>query len=130
MNDYIYDDGGRHKYYRMKFKKDKQVGDCVIRALAIATEMDYQDVRLEIWETSFENGSMPDDPINFREFLQKRGFIKVKKIQGYCLGDYPISKNETHVVELARHLVCLDEGLVRDTWDCRRKYPYVTWKRP
>ena len=23
MNDYIYDDGGRHKYYRMKFKKDK-----------------------------------------------------------------------------------------------------------
>ena len=49
MNNFIYDDGGRSKYYRMKFKSDR-VGDCVIRALAIATGGDYKSVRDELWD--------------------------------------------------------------------------------
>lgn len=128
MNDYIYDDGGRHKYFRMKYKKDR-TGDCVVRALAIATQEDYQDVRLELWEDSFETGSMPNSKTTYERFLKKRGFVKEAKIKGYCLGQYPVSHNETYVVSLAHHLVCLDEGLVRDIWDCRSKYPYCTWRK-
>ena len=36
---WIYDDGGRSQYY-----KADSVGDCVTRAIAIATEMDYKEV--------------------------------------------------------------------------------------
>lgn len=129
MNDYVYDDGGRHKYFRMKYKKDR-VGDCVVRALAIATGEDYLKVRKELWDTSFENGFMPNQMDNAELFLKKRGFVKVKKIKGYCLGQYPIDHNEVHVVRLSNHLVCLDKGLIRDIWDCRHKYPYCTWKKP
>tara|TARA_R100000995_G_C3392239_1_gene81036 strand:+ start:106 stop:555 length:450 start_codon:yes stop_codon:yes gene_type:complete len=129
-NDYVYDDGGRHRYFRMKYKKDKQVGDCVVRALAIATKEDYKSVRSELWDISLKNGDMPNGNQTYEEFLEKRGFIKEKKIKGYCLGQYPVSHKEVYVVCLAKHLVCLDEGLVRDTWDCRRKYPYNTWKKP
>lgn len=129
MNDYVYDDGGRHHYYRMKYKKDR-VGDCVVRALAIATKEDYQEVRKELWQTSFQLGDMPNGRATWQLFLEKRGFVKVKKIKGYCLGQYPINHDEVHVVRLAHHLVCLDEGLVRDIWDCRYLYPYETWKKP
>ena len=128
-NDYIYDDGGRNKYFQMKFKKDA-VGDCVVRALTIATGEDYQDVRKELWETSYENGDMPVGNKTYEAFLTKRGFVKEKKIQRYNLGNYPVSNKETYVVVLAGHLVCLDQGLVRDLWDCRSKYPYCTWKKP
>jgi len=129
MNEYIYDDGGRHKYFQMKYKKDR-VGDCVVRALAIATKEDYQDVRNELWEISKKNGDMPNGDVTINAFLTKRGFIKEKKIKGYCLGQYPVSKENVYVVNLRRHLVCLDEGLVRDIWDCRDKYPYNTWRKP
>lgn len=129
MNDYIYDDGGRHKYFRMKYKKDR-VGDCVVRALAIATKEDYQDVRKELWDTSFETGDMPNGDKTWQTFLEKRGFIKEKKIKGRCLGQYPISHDEVYIASLANHLTCIDQGLVRDTWDCRHKYPYVTYRKP
>jgi len=128
-NDYVYDDGGRHQYFRMKYKKDR-VGDCVVRALAIATKENYRSVRNELWEISLNNGDMPNGSSTYKEFLEKRGFIKEKKIKGYCLGQYPVSHKEVYVVSLANHLVCLDEGLVRDTWDCRHKYPYTTWRKP
>ena len=129
MNDYIYDDGGRHKYFQMKYKKDR-VGDCVIRALAIATGEDYNSVRNELWNTSLKNGDMPNSKLTYESFLIKRGFVKEKKIKGYCLGQYPISHNDVYVVRLANHLVCLDKGLVRDIWDCRGKSPYNTWRKP
>lgn len=128
-NDYIYDDGGRHQYFRMKYKKD-YVGDCVVRALTLATGENYQEVRRELWWTSYKNGDMPNEKRNYEEFLKKRGFIKEKKISGFMLGHYPISHKETYVVVLANHLVCLDQGLVRDTWDCRYKSPYSVWRKP
>ena len=43
--DYKYNDGGRSKYFRMRYKKDI-TGDCVIRAISIALDLDYKFV----WE--------------------------------------------------------------------------------
>lgn len=128
-NDYLYDDGGRSKYFRMKYKKDR-VGDCVVRALAIATNEDYNSVRNELWNISLENGDMPNGSKTYEEFLKRRGFVKEKKIKGCSLGFYPVSLNHVFVVRLAKHLVCLDRGIVRDLWDCRGKYPYNTWRKP
>ena len=118
-----YHDGGRSKYFRMKYKKD-QVGDCVIRALAIATKEDYKSVRNELWDTSRENGYMPNSKENYEQFLAKRGWKWLKKIKGYNLGAYPVPQNITAIVSLAGHLCCLDQGVVYDLWDCRKKYPY------
>ena len=81
-NDYIYDDGGRHQYFRMKYKKDR-VGDCVIRALAIATGEDYQDVRTELWETSYKDGYMPNSNENYTKFLLIR--LMVLMMQSFNL---------------------------------------------
>lgn len=128
-NDYIYDDGGRRHYFRMEYKKD-HVGDCVMRAFAIATGEDYQEIRKELWETSLKNGYCPAEKPNYEQFLLKRGFIKEKKIKGFTLGNYPLHHKHTYVVVLAGHLVAVDQGLVRDTWDCRHKSPYATWRKP
>lgn len=37
--DFVYDDGGRSRYF-----KAKHVGDCVTRAIAIASQHDYKEV--------------------------------------------------------------------------------------
>lgn len=36
--DFVYNDGGRSRYF-----KAKSVGDCVTRAIAIATRTDYKE---------------------------------------------------------------------------------------
>ena len=128
-HNYLYDDGGRGEYFRMKYRSDR-VGDCAVRALAIATKEDYNLVRKELWEISLQNGDMPNGKSTFEEFLFKRGFIKEKKIKGYNLGDYPVSKDEVYVVVLANHYSCLDKGSIKDIWDCREKYPYNTFRKP
>ena len=129
QNNYEYNDGGRSKYFRMKYKSDN-IGDCVVRALAIATGDDYQLVRRELWDTSFQLGDMPSSKPIYEAFLEKRGFIKEKKIKGFNLGNYPKSQKEIYVAVLANHLVCVEQGVVKDIWDCRKKYPYAIWIKP
>ena len=67
-----YTDGGRSKYY-----PEQHVGDCVIRAIAIATERDYKEVVEDTWEFSKKYGC----PINWKEvyvpYLESIGWEKV-----------------------------------------------------
>ena len=48
---FIYNDGGRSKYYQLE-----KVGDCVIRAIAIATETDYKEVVEDTWQFTQKYG--------------------------------------------------------------------------
>ena len=132
-NDYIYDDGGRHHYFRMKYKKDR-VGDCAIRAVAIATGTDYQETRKQLWEISLENGKLPNDDETTQEFIKRKNFVKKVISKGILLGDFPFNERKTFVVLVKvgyqRHLVAVDQGLVRDTWDCRDRFVMTVWMKP
>lgn len=132
-NDYIYDDGGRHHYFRMKYKKDF-VGDCAIRAVAIATGTDYQETRKQLWEISLENGKLPNDDETTQEFIKRKNFVKKVISKGILLGDFPFNERKTFVVLVKvgyqRHLVAVDQGLVRDTWDCRDRFVMTVWMKP
>lgn len=128
-NDYIYDDGGRHHYFRMKYKKDR-VGDCVVRALALASGEDYHKVWRELCWTGYQNGYLPNERQNYEAFLEKRGFIPMKAIRGYTLGSYPLDHDEVYVISVSHHLVCIDEGLVRDLWDCRGYKVRKLYRKP
>lgn len=132
-NDYIYDDGGRHQYFRMKYKKD-YANDCAIRAVAIATGTDYQEVRKELWDISLENGALPNDDETWKEFLNRRGFIKEEILSKTHLGYYPLNEKQVYVASVRvgyqSHLVAIDQGLVRDTWDCRNRYVGMVYRKP
>lgn len=124
INDYIYDDGGRHRYFRMKYKKDHG-SDCVMRALAIATKTDYQDTRKELWEISLSNGRLPNNSQTYEEFLDRRDAEKIIVPKGdkIELRYYPFDERSVYLaivrVGFGTHLVAVDQKLIRDTWDCR-----------
>ena len=42
---HFYNDGGRSKYF-----KGEKVGDCVVRAIAVAANLDYKEVYDELWK--------------------------------------------------------------------------------
>ena len=47
--------GGREKYYSVKYK-NQDVGDCVIRAIAHGTGLDYKKVYTDLFKLAMDNG--------------------------------------------------------------------------
>tara|TARA_R100000234_G_scaffold27257_1_gene15703 strand:- start:622 stop:1077 length:456 start_codon:yes stop_codon:yes gene_type:complete len=123
--DYKYNDGGRSKYFRMRYKKDI-TGDCVIRAISIALDLDYKFVWESLFEIGKNIGHLPCDKRTFEKFLIDNRWIKQKTLtinnnRKYQLHDYPV---KNCIVHTRRHLVAIKNGVVNDTWDSRNKYAY------
>lgn len=125
---YQYDDGGRSKYFRAK-----NVGDCVCRAIAIASGKDYKEVYNMLYKASGDsprNGVMTSS-VRFKRFMREQGFVWVslcqigsKQSSHFYKGEIPSVGRL--VCSAHRHEVAVVDGIVRDTWDSR----YNSWGEP
>lgn len=133
-----YNDGGRSKY----FKADK-VGDCVTRAIAIATGRDYKEVYDRLNEmaksesTKKHRGHKRSQSRNgvfketWKRYLKEIGWVHHKTCElgssksklRFVDGALP---NGTLIVQLSKHLTCLIDGVINDTYDCSKK-EYYDW---
>ena len=124
---YVYDDGGRSRYF-----KAKCVGDCVCRAIAIAGGFDYK----EIYEGLRAIGENPRKGVftrkaPFKRFMAKLGFswvslCKVGSKQSHHFFEGELPMNGRLVCSAHRHDVAVIDGVVHDTWDSR----YNSWCEP
>ena len=123
--DFNFNDGGRSKYF-----KAENVGDCVVRSVAIATGIDYkkiydlfakENLRLRGRKTA-RNGI---DRKIYEKFLLENGFTWVPKMkigQG-CkthLNENEVPRSGVLVLSLSRHLTCVIDGVINDTYDPSR----------
>lgn len=106
--------------------KDKRVGDCVIRAIAIATGKTWDDVLDDLTEYSHENKSMPNDKECYGEYLESLGFVKCKQMRkedntryrGYEFLN-EIKRNDIIVCHMGtHHMTAIKNKKIWDTWDC------------
>ena len=77
---FIKNHGGREKYFLVNLKKHR-TNDCVIRAIAIATEIDYLKVRDSLFDRAKSVGRMPNDKEVYEAFLKDSGWIKNSPIK-------------------------------------------------
>ena len=125
---YIYNDGGRSKYFKGK------AGDCGARAMAIALEIDYKQVYNELSQANAEvkggkksarNGIFKED---FDTVLKSHGWIWVSapKLNGRkaYVGDMPSGRV---IARMAKHFVAVIDGVAHDTWDSTHKMIYGYW---
>jgi hypothetical protein len=127
---FLYDDGGRHA---AGFRG--RAGDCVCRAIAIATGLPYQKVYDDL------NSLSRSERITSRHPMRSHSRTGVRKrtLRKYLLGlgwqwvpTMSIGRGCTvHlrpqelpdgrlIVSVSRHLVAVIDGVVRDTHDCSR----------
>lgn len=119
---YIENHGGREKYHPTKLKKDR-AGDCVVRAIAIATERDWVEVRDELFDLAKEIGFMPNDTTCYRLYLKRIGWVKhspmKKGKRKYKVKNMAkFFKDENVVIHTSHHLTALVKGNLNDTWNC------------
>ena len=116
---FVYNDGGRYKYFTAS-----KVGDCVTRAVAIATRKDYKEVYdtiAKIVGYTPRNGVKKSD---VKKVMKHFGGVwhTCMTIGSGCkvhLNEEELPKGRI-VCNLSKHLVCVVDGVVHDTHDCTR----------
>ena len=129
--EFVYDDGGRSKYF-----KGKNAGDCVTRAIAIATGKDYLEIYNDLNELAkkertgkkkkkVSNARTGVFPKTSRKYLASLGWkwIPCSKIGVGCtmhLNENEVPKG-TIICKLTKHLVCVKDGVIHDTYNSSQK---------
>ena len=117
---FVYDDGGRSKYY-----KADRVGDCVVRAIANATGRDYKEVYNDLKVANGGKSCRNGTPKAVsRKYLADQGFkwVATMKPGSGCkvhLRESELPKG-TLIVKVSKHLTCVKDGVIYDTYDCSR----------
>lgn len=108
--------------------KNKKTCDCVIRAIALASDKSYEEVYRELVEISLRTGYFITEKRTYDKYLEKIGFVKMKQPRKgdgtkYIVKeiDELISSSQTVIVSVAHHLTCVKEHICYDLWDCRHK---------
>lgn len=135
---WVYDDGGRSKYFDAQ-----NVGDCVCRAITIATGKDYLEVYNELkkrakLETTrvinkyrgHKRSTVRDGVAHetYQPYLRDLGWTK----HSTCLPGKGVMchltaeelPKGTLIVQISKHLVCVKDGVVYDTYNSSEKEYY------
>lgn len=114
--------GGREKYFPTQFKKDA-TNDCVIRAISHATGLDYMKVFKDLCNLAVEIGHLPNNERTYEVYLSSLGWSKrspMKCTKGRKLRLKNYKEDGTYIVKTTSHLTCVKDGILYDSWDCRR----------
>lgn len=117
---FIYNDGGRSKYF-----KANNVGDCSVRAIAIATGKDYLEVYNDLKKLNNGKSCRNGTPKNVdKSYLKSIGWKRTPTMligQGctthLCEDELP---SGTLIVQVSKHLTCIKDKVIYDTYDCSR----------
>jgi len=139
---FVYNDGGRAEAgYKGRS------GDCVTRAIAIATGLPYNTVYKDIHEYAKEHRDNKRDKVArryqsgrssttardgvhkviYKKYLRDLGW-KWKPLMGIGTGCtvhlHPdeLPQVGTYILSLSRHLACYKNGQLHDTYDCSRNW--------
>lgn len=117
--------------------QNKIVGDCAKRAIALATDTPYKEIKLQLNRVKQKTHCKDfNDMKNIRYYLNKVITAKLVRVAQSSKGEkmlhmedfvkmYPIG---SYVVRFAGHLVACIDGCFYDTWDSSDKCIYCAWK--
>lgn len=116
--------------------KGRKTGDCSTRALANVLNISWEEALELQCEEALKCYYDPTSKQVIEKVLERFGYVKMKqptkvdlfsgKKSKYQVGDMnsilsPTQMREGVLVTVANHHTCIKEGVVQDTWDCRRK---------
>jgi len=107
----------------------EHIGDCVTRAITLASGLPYEEVQRKLWLTSelfdcdclcrFCYEHFIEDVLGYRkmncESLTVEEFAE----------KYPVG---TYLLRVPEHLTCIIDGVCYDTWNCLQENVTEGWK--
>lgn len=112
----------------------KTVGDCVIRAISMATDKDWDTVFLELMLKAFDMKDIPIADNVWGSYLRDQGF-KREVIPDTCPDCYTVADfiNDnpygTYVLGTGSHAIAVKDGKYFDSFDSGEESPVFFWKK-
>ena len=108
--------------------KEKNVGDCTVRAIALATNQTWEDTYLALAVQGYILCDMPSSNDVWGSYLQDNGW-HYKRLQDSCPFCYTVNNfcedypKGTYIVATGTHVICVKDGQYLDAWDSGDKVP-------
>ena len=112
----------------------RNVGDCAVRAVAVALGIDWETAFLRIAQAAFQMGDMPSSNSVWGAVLRQEGFYR-SAIPNTCPDCYTIDDfarehpKGVYVVGTGNHVCTIRDGIVFDSWDSTQEIPQFYWYR-
>jgi hypothetical protein len=113
--------------------KGIKTSDCVVRAIATATDTDYLECRRELNRKKRELGySSYKDTKFLYDYLKGYPRLIFKAIKGEPRikgNDFTeLHPKGTYILKMAGHITACVDGVILDTWDCSYRSVYTAWE--
>ena len=113
--------GGWEESYP-NLKRDSRSGDCVIRAIAIATQKPFKTVMRELCDVAVEFGMMPNNEDLYIIYLERLGFKEYKLPRSTRMDSDLIPRDRFVICAQRGHLVTVKGFDLYDFWDSSWNY--------
>lgn len=113
---------------------NKDTGDCVVRAIAIAEGITWDEAYQELTKKAFEEKDMPSVNPIWANYLESLGYT-VYGIPNTCPRCYTVrdfAKDHpygTYVLGTGSHAIAVIDGNYIDTWDSGNEVPMYFFKK-
>lgn len=113
---------------------NKNVGDCVVRAISKALNTDWESAYAGLSTMGYVMADMPSANHVWGAFLRRNGFKKYivddKGIDNYTVEDFCTDNPKgLYVLALSGHVVCVVDGKYYDSWDSGAEVPLYVWSK-
>lgn len=121
------------KYYNPN-PRSNLVGDCVIRALSLALNQDWNETYLGVTAKGYELKDMPSSNTIWTTYLKSKGF-KAYIIPNECPICYTVKEfcrdnsKGLFVLATGEHVITCIDGDYYDTWDSGSEIPIYFLKK-
>ena len=112
----------------------RQVGDCAVRAISKALDVDWETAYTLIASNGFLMGDMPSSDSVWGAVLRQNGFRRFA-VSNQCpdcytaadfCRDHPAG---VYVLGFGGHVATVIDGVLYDSWDSSSEIPQFYWKR-
>ena len=110
------------------------VEDCVVRAIAIATDRSWDDIYLNVCLQGYIMKNMPSVNNVWGTYLKSIGFVQYP-LPTNCPDCYTIrdfcdqNRYGTYILATGSHVVAVIDGNYCDAWDSGDEMPIAIWRR-
>ena len=112
----------------------KNVGDCTVRAISKATGKAWGETYLRLCIQGYMDGDMPSANACWGRYLRGLGY-KRYIIPDTCPECYTVGQvaqehpTGTYILALSGHVVCVQDGVIWDSWDCSNETTLYYWAK-
>lgn len=105
------------------------IGDCVVRAITLASGLDYDEVEDKLYYTA-KLLDCPERCVCCYSFLLDNVFYyEPVDCEGMTVNGFAYCYNNgTYLVRMDGHLTCVIDGEIWDTWDCSNEIVTTAWR--